>query len=1395
MPTTRSQAPGAEKKTTRENEQTEAAPSETTQMSASAAPSSAPQAQAARAAFTSDSAPAPPSQPPTTDVRPARAASVRSRRSTASGIAKLKRLEYEAALQMAKLQADLIRKKLAADVAAVHEETDRDSVCSEEGAGLQRITDWFQRTEKEPTERQASPPRTPKQRRRSPAPEAGMQEGFTRLAKAIERAVDERADRVAPRQAQDLPTFSGEASEWLAFKAAVDQSTKTYRITPAENLARLRACLRGKARETVAALLVSATEPSQIMRTLEQRYGRAEAIIDRALKDLRRMPVIGTSTTEVIDFAIKLQNITTIVADIDRGARFLHNPALESEVSEKLTPHLQVHWCHYAEKNKEDTRPTIIKMAEFLMSEADLMTRHLRIASPTRRTSALPTKQPTKQPTRQPIPKATMSAPRRQMTDRGAAVYAAVEKSEQSTECLCCGAAHVTPKCKKLNDMSLSDRWEWAKTNKMCFQYMNSTHRRFKCKARKCGVRECRKPHHALLHPPEEPPKRQEDTAITAAARLPENSQVLLKVCPIIVKGKTGREVETYAMLDEGSTVTLIDAEIAEQIGAEGPTRSLRIQGAASSWHEASSRVADVIIRGRHHTDEEHSVRARTIRDLTLGTQRVNSEILAYGHLRQLTCEQVCYEDARPKVLIGSDNWHLIVTRKLLIGRHNQPAASLTRLGWVIHGTVPRSVVEDEEHVLHVRLTQRNAEPDMRHIEGIIKAHYDIDALGISSKRLPIAKEERAVATFNRTATRVDGRYVVGLPWERDKFALPPSYDMAASRLRGIERRMDRSTEFRLAYTAEINKLLDKGYAEKVTDDRFNNDRAWYLPHFGVTNPNKPGKLRLVFDAAARSKGMCLNDVLLDGPDMLRSLNGVLYRFREKPVAITADIREMFLQIKIREEDRAAQQFLWRGDDRINPPQKYVMTSMIFGARSTPFIAHSVRDRNAAEHRESHPSAYTAITRNHYMDDWVDSFDSEEEAARAIREVVEVHGGIGFTLAGWNTNRPSLLENVSEDQRARTPKELGANAHPYGKTLRLLWMSAEDQLAFNTGMPRVPREVKHGTRIPTKREALGAVMSLFDPLGLLSPYTITAKIILQALWVQKVEWDDSLPAEEARMFQEWRDDLAYIEELRLPRWYGTNDSQRSQLHVFTDASEQAYATAAYWRTERGDRSVDAVLVAAKARVAPMKAQSIPRMELQASLVGPRLAADVLKGRRRAAEVFLWTVSKKTLHWTRNDTARYNPHAARRMAESAEHTEPTQWRWVPTAHDVTNDATRARYTIRTAADRSVGPALVYAPEKERPKESKPVPAETVARARAKAKPVMDRMRFSSYDRVRRTPAQVLLLAEEYRRRAWKLGRERPAEAGKWVKWRCGERGRTDGRTRGNFSKVDPKAGPP
>src|SRR5699024_1834473 len=92
-------------------------------------------------------------------------------------------------------------------------------------------------------------------------------------------------------------------------------------------------------------------------------------------------------------------------------------------------------------------------------------------------------------------------------------------------------------------------------------------------------------------------------------------------------------------------------------------------------------------------------------------------------------------------------------------------------------------------------------------------------------------------------------------------------------------------------------------------------NKVWYLPHFAVVNPNKK-KMRIVFDASAKSNGHCLNDYLLTGPDLYNSLIRILINFRIKNVAFVADIKEMFLQVRVRKEDRRAQRFLWRGYTR-----------------------------------------------------------------------------------------------------------------------------------------------------------------------------------------------------------------------------------------------------------------------------------------------------------------------------------------------------------------------------------------------------------------------------------------------------------------------------------------------
>ena len=108
---------------------------------------------------------------------------------------------------------------------------------------------------------------------------------------------------------------------------------------------------------------------------------------------------------------------------------------------------------------------------------------------------------------------------------------------------------------------------------------------------------------------------------------------------------------------------------------------------------------------------------------------------------------------------------------------------------------------------------------------------------------------------------------------------------------------------------------------------------------YPVLNPNKPGKVRRVCNAASKYKEVCLNDKLLAGPDLLHGLIGTIFRLREGPIALTADIESMFLQVQVPEQDRSCLRFLWR--PRTNEPvQIYKYQRHVFGAKSSRTCAN-----------------------------------------------------------------------------------------------------------------------------------------------------------------------------------------------------------------------------------------------------------------------------------------------------------------------------------------------------------------------------------------------------------------------------------------------------------------------
>ena len=189
-----------------------------------------------------------------------------------------------------------------------------------------------------------------------------------------------------------------------------------------------------------------------------------------------------------------------------------------------------------------------------------------------------------------------------------------------------------------------------------------------------------------------------------------------------------------------------------------------------------------------------------------------------------------------------------------------------------------------------------------------------------------------------------------------------------------------------------------------------------------------------------------------------------------------------------------------------------------------------------------------------------------------------------------------------------------------------MWDTEEDVLKF-TGL--------QGDAGTTKRKILSQVFSVWDPRGLLLPFSITGKIILQNLNRMKYGWDDELMEDDLRVWREWRRKAAELDVVKIPRALSSQDKpvRETSLQVFSDASQDAYGTCAYLRQDFKDNTVECRLVAGKGRVAPLKAQSLCRLELMGAPLAAHLAETLMaKLMTKIEKIAFWSDSTTVLHW-------------------------------------------------------------------------------------------------------------------------------------------------------------------
>ena len=441
--------------------------------------------------------------------------------------------------------------------------------------------------------------------------------------------------------------------------------------------------------------------------------------------------------------------------------------------------------------------------------------------------------------------------------------------------------------------------------------------------------------------------------------------------------------------------------------------------------------------------------------------------------------------------------------------------------------------------------------------------------------------------------------------------------------LRSLERRLQKDETLRKRYQETIDTDVNAGYVRKVDQVELNETRVklqWCLPHHPVMNPHKSEKVRKVCNAAAKYQGVALNDKLLPGPDLLQSLIGIIFRFREHQVALSADIEAMFLQVAVPSDDSRCLQFLWRED----PEQRIEVleyTRHVFGAKSLPTCAYYALHQVATDNAKEDENLFKAVQRNFYRDDFLKSVRTPQEAIEIHQKVREILNKCGFKLTKWITSDDEVKSQIPETDRS-TKFVKTFEAEPQSSpTLGLNWNVDTDSLLVCRGTEQeVPAKI-------SQRIVLSFVSAVFDPLGICSPFTIRMRFLLKSIWASMGQaWVKELSADHSKLFSDWCSELREIRTMSINRFYFENGCTNLKLHIFTDASEEAMCIVAYLPDKT---TLKLTYIIGKCCVAPIRHMTIPKLELQAAVYGVGLRKQILNE--------LDVRNDKIYHWTDSST--------------------------------------------------------------------------------------------------------------------------------------------------------------
>ena len=740
----------------------------------------------------------------------------------------------------------------------------------------------------------------------------------------------------------DIKMFEGDPKEWPQFISCFIDLVHNAQSSDAQRFARLKQLLSPQVRAHISEYLVSSETYQQALDTLQKRYGLPMIIGKAHMSAIYNAKPIKDNDHAALD---------SFSALVSSAVSALRQNGYEDEL--KLSLGLEPVYNKLPPRLKEKYGMKIIKMSPrkpTLVDFADWLSEKVLCHRLTAELNSSGTPKETTQ-------KTSNKGSERKAPHR---VFATNESTSREVTCPHCKETHELVNCNKFKSANGHDKVKIIQELKLCFRCLKKGHRSSDCWARvKCNHENCGRRHLTLVHnlpkAPQNGPAETSETTRTQAQASPaqttrsqpgnaqasssnaclatqsKNTTTLLNVVPVILRAKN-KEIRTHALLDSGSDSTLLKSEIASMLNLKGVVKQSRFKTFDGGEAVTNSFIVNVSISAIDESAVFMCNNVNAIDHLNLPKRKFDVASLKqkWLHLRDLNIPQVDYGEIG--ILIGADQQR---AHSQLDCRHPPigvvaPSGIRTPFGWCIVGPV-QSGGESDPFVLSTFI-ERDDELSKQ-----VEKFWLIETMPLfPGIKPPMTHEDKlALEIVNKSTVYNNEEYTVGLPWISPSVTLPNNSKMALRRLNAVTHRFRRDPLFYEQYESTIKEYIEKGYARKLpeTEQTISINRTWYLPHHGVVHPRKPDKLRVVFDASARYNGVSLNSKLLKGPCLVSDIVCILLRYREKPIGVSGDIKQMFLQVKVKEEDRAALRFLWRTDKKQSTPDVYEMCVQIFGYR------------------------------------------------------------------------------------------------------------------------------------------------------------------------------------------------------------------------------------------------------------------------------------------------------------------------------------------------------------------------------------------------------------------------------------------------------------------------------